>query len=161
MKFMLGTKGRMTQVFDDAGVVRAVTIITAGPLTVTQVKGKETDGYEAAQVGFGTAKAKNKTKPVLGQGKGVAYKALREMRTEGATFEIGQTIDVTVFAVGDVVAVWGVLCGGVRRVVVSVVLFVDECCELAVRTSVPGTQRSTRRLRKPQRQPHEIVTVVR
>ena len=95
----------MTQVFDDAGVVRAVTIITAGPLTVTQVKGKETDGYEAAQVGFGTAKAKNKTKPVLGQGKGVAYKALREMRTEGATFEIGQTIDVTVFAVGDVVAV--------------------------------------------------------
>lgn len=95
----------MTQVFDEAGVVRAATVITAGPLTVTQVKGKEKDGYEAAQVGFGVAKAKNISKPVLGHTKGTAYKALREMPTAGAKFELGQTLDVTVFAVGDTVTV--------------------------------------------------------
>ena len=95
----------MTQVFDDAGVVRAATIITAGPLTVTQVKGKEVDGYESAQVGFGVAKAKNVSKPVLGHTKGTAFKALREMPTAGATFELGQTIDVTVFTIGDTVTV--------------------------------------------------------
>src|SRR6185503_4821935 len=105
MKFMLGTKGKMTQVFDDSGVVRAATVITAGPLTVTQIKGKDTDGYEAAQVGFGTAKAKNLTKAELGHTKGTAYKTLREVPSAGATFELGQTIDVTVFAVGDTVAV--------------------------------------------------------
>src|SRR5437762_14344940 len=105
MKFMLGTKGKMTQVFDDTGVVRAATVITAGPLTVTQVKGKEKDGYEAAQVAFGSAKAKNVSKPVLGHGKGFAYRAFREMPLDGATYETGQVIDVTVFAPGDVVAV--------------------------------------------------------
>ena len=58
----------MTQVFDEKGVVSAATIITAGPLTVTQVKGKEKEGYEAAQVGFGFRKEKNtmpKRRPVI------------------------------------------------------------------------------------------------
>jgi len=59
-KFMLGTKGKMTQVFDEAGVARAATIISAGPLTVVQIKSKEKDGYEATQVGFGVAKAKKR-----------------------------------------------------------------------------------------------------
>ena len=53
MKFMLGTKGKMTQVFDEKGVVHAATAILAAPLTVTQVKTKEKDGYEAMQVGTG------------------------------------------------------------------------------------------------------------
>src|SRR3989338_6562910 len=56
MKFMLGTKGRMTQVFDDKGIVSAATIVNAGPLTVAQVKTAEKDGYAAVQVGFGTKK---------------------------------------------------------------------------------------------------------
>jgi large subunit ribosomal protein L3 len=102
-KFMLGTKGRMTQVFDEAGVAHPATVITAGPLTVTQIKGKDKDGYEAAQVGFGTAKAKNLTKAELGHTKGAAYKMLREMPLSGQ--EIGATIDVTIFGVGDIVAV--------------------------------------------------------
>jgi len=59
MKFMLGTKGRMTQVFDEKGEVSAATIVTAGPLTTLQVRTKEKDGYEAVQVGFGTKKEKN------------------------------------------------------------------------------------------------------
>ncbi len=93
----------MTQVFNDAGQVSAATIITAGPLTVTQVKGKDVDGYEAAQVAFGTAKEKNQTKAVLGHTKGKAYKVLREMPLDGQ--EVGATIDVSIFAPGDMVAV--------------------------------------------------------
>ena len=100
---MLGTKGRMTQVFDEAGVVRAATVITAGPLTVTQIKGKDKDGYEAAQVGFATAKAKNLSKAVLGHSKGAAYKKLAEMPLSGEV--LGATIDVTIFNPGDTVAV--------------------------------------------------------
>jgi large subunit ribosomal protein L3 len=107
MKFMLGTKGRMTQVYDEAGVLHPATIITAGPLTVIQVKGKDKDGYEAAQVGFGTAKAKNLTKAELGHAKGAAYRMLREMPLEAGSsqLEAGSTIDVTIFGVGDTVAV--------------------------------------------------------
>ena len=101
---MLGTKGRMTQVFDEAGVARAATIISAGPLTVVQVKDKEKDGYVAAQVGFGTAKAKNLSKAVLGHAKGTPFRHFREMPLEGA-LEIGQNIDVTIFNAGDTVAV--------------------------------------------------------
>ncbi len=46
MKFMLGVKGRMTQIFDDKGTVSAVTIVTATPMKVTQVKTVEKDGYQ-------------------------------------------------------------------------------------------------------------------
>jgi large subunit ribosomal protein L3 len=107
MKFMLGTKGRMTQVFDDAGVVTPGTIITAGPLTVTQVKTKEKDGYASTQVGFGDAKAKNKTKALLGHTKGVAFKGIREfpLEAESSKLEAGEKIDVSIFSPGDVVAV--------------------------------------------------------
>jgi large subunit ribosomal protein L3 len=103
-KFMLGTKGRMTQVFDEAGVARAATIISAGPLTVVQIKNKEKDGYEATQVGFGVAKAKNVSKPVLGHAKGTPFRYFREMPGD-ATMEVGQSIDVTIFAPGDTVEV--------------------------------------------------------
>jgi large subunit ribosomal protein L3 len=104
MKFMLGTKGKMTQVFDESGVVRAATVITAGPLTVTQVKGKDKDGYEATQVAFGAAKEKNTSKPVLGHAKGKAFRYFREMPIlEGS--EVGAQIDVTIFNPGDTVTV--------------------------------------------------------
>jgi len=58
MKFMLGTKGKMTQVFDDKGVVSAATLIVAGPLVATQVKTADKDGYASVQFGFGTKKKK-------------------------------------------------------------------------------------------------------
>jgi large subunit ribosomal protein L3 len=104
MKFILGTKGRMTQVYTDAGTISPATVITAGPLTVTQVKTKEKDGYAAAQLGFGAAKEKNTPKPQRGHLKDLPLvRHLREVRDmEG---EKGATIDVTVFTPGDVVAV--------------------------------------------------------
>ena len=101
---MLGTKGKMTQVFNDTGEVFAATIITAGPLTVVQSKTKETDGYAAAQVGFGSRKEKNVSKPVLGHSKGTPFQYLREF-TPDAALEVGSAIDVSIFTPGDVVAV--------------------------------------------------------
>lgn len=119
-KFMLGTKGRMTQVFDDAGVVHAATAISAAPMIVTQVKTAEKDGYVAAQIGMGTRKERNISRAVLGHTKGAGFRYLREFReleagstkpartTDGdqsSGFELGQKIDVSTFAPGDVVQV--------------------------------------------------------
>lgn len=114
MKFMLGTKGRMTQVFDEKGVVSPATIIMAGPLTVTQVKG-EKDGYSAVQVGFGVRKEKDVNKPMKGHLKDIGfYKHFREFtlapggtsgESSGSTLERGASIDVSTFAPGDLVTV--------------------------------------------------------
>jgi len=103
-KFMLGTKGRMTQVFDDKGVVSAATLVIAGPLVVTQVKTKEKDGYEAVQFGFGTKKEKNLGQPLKGHLKDLKpMRYLRESPAEG--MERGATVDVSTFAPGDLVTV--------------------------------------------------------
>ena len=64
MKALLGTKIGMTQIISDDGVATPVTLIKAGPVTVTQVKSVETDGYNAVQVGFG--EGKNLSKAVAG-----------------------------------------------------------------------------------------------
>lgn len=91
----------MTQVFDEKGVVHAATIITAGPLTVTQVKGKEKDGYDAVQLGFGAKKESRVNQAQSAK----PFQHFREFPFEGAAPELGQAIDVTVFAVGDTVTV--------------------------------------------------------
>jgi len=102
---MLGVKGRMTQIFDDKGTVSAVTIITATPMKVTQVKTTEKDGYQAIQVGAGTRKEKNLSAQVKGHLKDIgAVRFIREVRTEESA-ERGATIDVSTFTEGDVVAV--------------------------------------------------------
>ena len=103
MKYMLGTKGRMTQIFDDKGVVSAATIVTAGPLTVTQILGKEKQGYEAVQVGFGAMKESKVNKPQTGK----PFKYLREfpLEADSSQLEAGSAIDVSIFAPGDIVAV--------------------------------------------------------
>ncbi|MBI5456765.1 50S ribosomal protein L3 [Candidatus Kaiserbacteria bacterium] len=102
-KFMLGTKGRMTQVFDESGAVHAATIITAGPLTITQAKTAEKDGYEASQVGFGERKEKNLSKAVKGHFKELGnFRYAKEFPISG---ERGTKIDVSVFVPGDAVTV--------------------------------------------------------
>ncbi len=105
MKYMLGTKGRMTQIFDEKGFVRAATIISAGPLTVTQVKTKEVDGYDALQVGLGKRAEKNVAKPQKGHLKDLALPAvMREIPASGES-KRGDTLDISVFAPGDIVEV--------------------------------------------------------
>ncbi|MEK7509825.1 MAG: 50S ribosomal protein L3 [Patescibacteria group bacterium] len=110
MKFMLGVKGRMTQVFDDKGAVSAVTVVTAEPMTVTQVKTTEKDGYQAVQVGSGTRKESRVSKPVRGHLKDIApVRFIREFRLPGQgtteAYERGAKIEVSSFAEGDIVAV--------------------------------------------------------
>jgi large subunit ribosomal protein L3 len=66
LQAIIGRKVGMTQVFAEDGNVIPVTVIEAGPCTVTQVKTVERDGYEAVQIGYGTKKLKNTTRPELG-----------------------------------------------------------------------------------------------
>ncbi len=107
MKFILAKKEGMTRLFGEDGRARAGTILVAGPMTVTQVKTTETkSGYNAVQVGMGTRKTKNISKAVLGHTGGKAYEAIREFR-DATGAEVGGTIDLSTFAVGDTVQVSG------------------------------------------------------
>lgn len=102
---MLGTKGKMTQVFDEKGVVHAATLVTATPMVVTQVKSKEKDGYEAVQVGTGTRREKNVAAAQKGHLKDLPMaRTLREMPLNGET-KRGDTIDISIFVPGDVIEV--------------------------------------------------------
>ena len=98
---MLGTKGRMTQIFDESGAVRAATVVSAGPLTVTELRSPEKHGYTAAQVGFG---AKKDTRVNRAQ-RGKPFRYFREFGLEEVKHSIGETIDISIFAPGDLVAV--------------------------------------------------------
>src|ERR1035437_3944625 len=107
MKFTLGTKQNMTQVFDEKGLVHPATILSTGELVVVQVKTVETDGYNAVQVGFGERKEKNISKPVLGHMKKLGnFRFLREFRVEDTTkFKVGDKIQISDFIAGDLVPV--------------------------------------------------------
>lgn len=104
---ILGKKVGMTQVFQDDGAVVAVTAIEAGPCTVTQIKTKAKEGYDAVQLGFGPAKRINR--PQRGHLKKLGpYKHLREFRVEDASkIQLGDRIDVGIFHPGDLVDVTG------------------------------------------------------
>lgn len=98
----------MTQVFDDKGNVCPVTILEAGPVTVTQVKTEKTDGYNAIQVGFGVKKEKNINKAIKGHVKGLGnFRYMKEFRIEDekelAKYKAGDKIDLTSFKEGDMV----------------------------------------------------------
>lgn len=105
MKFILGIKGRMTQVFDAQGRVHPGTVVTAGPITTTFVKTLEKDGYNAVQFGYGAKKESRMNKPERGHLKDLApMRTLMEVRDfEGKAK--GDVIDVSVFSEGDVIAV--------------------------------------------------------
>lgn len=115
MKFLLGKKINMSQIWDTEGRAVPVTLVSAVPNVVTQVKTVEKDGYAAVQVGFGVRKAKNIAKPQQGHFKTLgAFQGLKEWRftptaNGGApTEKVGDKIEVSVFKVGDMVAVSGV-----------------------------------------------------
>jgi large subunit ribosomal protein L3 len=111
MTGIIGKKLGMTRIFDESGTAVTVTVIEAGPCLVTRVRTKERDGYEAVQLGFGRAKVKSLTKPVLGQfarANVPPQKRLREFRvTEPSKFEVGQEIRVDIFTPGEYVDVTG------------------------------------------------------
>ncbi len=108
MKFILGKKEQMTQIFDDAGVVHPGTLITAGPVVVTQVKTKEKrDGYNAVQIGFGKKDIKKMNRPEAGHLKDLSgFQVIREYRTDDFSgIERGKEQTVAMFAVGDTIRV--------------------------------------------------------
>lgn len=112
---ILGTKLGMTQVFDEAGKAIPVTVIQAGPCTVTQVKTNETDGYSAIQVGFKEVSQKSLSKPELGhlaKSNTSPVRHLLEYRLDNASeFELGQQITVERFSAGQTVDVVGTSIG--------------------------------------------------
>ncbi|NCS99567.1 50S ribosomal protein L3 [Candidatus Parcubacteria bacterium] len=109
MKAILGTKIKMTQFFDEDGMVHPATIVLAGPCVVTQVKNQETDGYTAIQVGYGDQKESRKTKAELGHTKDLgSFANLSEFRIDdSASFNRGDKIEASIFEVGDNVAISG------------------------------------------------------
>jgi len=110
MKALLGTKIGMTQIISESGAAIPVTLIQAGPVTVTQMKSVESDGYNAVQVAYG--EGKNLSKAVAGHTKPaqVNPKHIREFRVAELPdgLSVGSTIDVSTFALGDVVDATGI-----------------------------------------------------
>lgn len=106
MKFILGKKQNMTQVFEENGEVIPATVVNAGPISAVQIKTKEKDGYEAVVFGFGQKKEKNVNKA---QRKTGNFAYLREYRPKKSEVkaELGSKADVSVFSEGDTVEVSG------------------------------------------------------
>ena len=111
MKGILGKKIGMTQVFTKDGKLIPVTVIEVEPNVVTQIKTKETDGYEAIQLGISDKKEKNATKAEIGHAKkaGSAPKRfLKEIRVSNASeYQVGSEIKADIFEVGQKVDVTG------------------------------------------------------
>ncbi len=114
-KGILGRKIGMTQVFAENGDLIPVTVIEATPNVVLQKKTVETDGYEAIQVGFEDKRVKLSNKPEQGhvaKANTAPKRFIREFRNLDTTaYEVGQEVNVEIFAEGDVIDVTGVTKG--------------------------------------------------
>ncbi|MBQ1447887.1 MAG: 50S ribosomal protein L3 [Erysipelotrichaceae bacterium] len=112
MKGILGRKLGMTEVFAEDGNLIPVTVIEVEPNVVMQKKTKETDGYEALQLGYEDLSERLATKPVKGHASkaGVSPKRyLREVKFDDITgFEVGSLIKADIFSAGDKVDVTGI-----------------------------------------------------
>jgi len=99
---LIGKKIGMTQVYDDIGVLHAVTVVQATPCTVLQVKTTETDGYNAVQIGSGIAKPHRASKALIGHAAKAGRKParfIREIRLaeQADDVEVGQSLAVDIF----------------------------------------------------------------
>ena len=120
MKFILGKKLEMSQIFDDKGNVIPVTLISVEPCQITQIKTKEKDGYEAIQLGCEKIEKAKKIKKTM---KGKEFRYLKEERTPKQSFaaaqdatgqaenkrqlKVGDMINASLFKEGDLVNVSG------------------------------------------------------
>ena len=123
---IIGQKAGMTRIFDSTGISVPVTAISVSPTQITQIKTLEKDGYEAVQVSYGQKKESKVNKAVLGHykkaavspGKGLMEFRLNDKEMEG--LEIGKSIDLSLFKVGEHVDITGTTLGkgfqgGVKR----------------------------------------------
>ncbi|RMG87258.1 MAG: 50S ribosomal protein L3 [Candidatus Dadabacteria bacterium] len=110
-KGLIGRKLGMTQIFMGGEELIPVTVVEAGPCTVVQKKTRETDGYDAIQVGFGEVKPHKVNRPLKGHFRKAGVeprRILREFRVENPDeFEVGQVLKADIFQPGDLVDVTG------------------------------------------------------
>ena len=123
MRFLLGKKIEMKQIFDEQRAVMPITLIEAGPCYITQIKKEDKDGYKAIQIGFEKIEKKKDIKKSM---KGKHYRYLREFRIKEEAAEkvkelnIGDKLDVSIFQEGDKLKISGIskgkgFAGGVKR----------------------------------------------
>ncbi|OPZ17169.1 MAG: 50S ribosomal protein L3 [candidate division BRC1 bacterium ADurb.BinA364] len=109
---LLGKKLGMTQIFDENGISIPVTLIEAGPCPILQKKTAERDGYNALQLGFGQKKKSNAAKPLLGHLRASGAeppRLIKEFRMpEPCEQEVGNILQVDMFAAGEMVDVTGI-----------------------------------------------------
>jgi large subunit ribosomal protein L3 len=106
---MIGKKVGMTRIFIEDGSSVPVTVIEAGPCTVTQKKTKDTDGYEALQLGFGRTKKVNR--PMAGHFKaagGNPFKCLNEFQSDNMDeYSVGSEVTLDIFQIGEKIDISG------------------------------------------------------
>lgn len=111
MKALITRKIGMTSTISEDGIVTPVTLLSASPCVITQIKDVDTDGYKAVQVGFEETKRANKAQENHFKKSKVMPKVVREFRTEALELPedlaVGTTLTAEVFSVGDLVAVTG------------------------------------------------------
>lgn len=110
MAAILAKKLGMTQVFEEDGRVQRVTVLEAGPCPVTGIRTHERDGYEAVQLAYGAAREKSLTRAELGHLKKADAPPMRhlvEFRDEAGELQVGETVTVEAFEVGQRVKVAG------------------------------------------------------
>jgi large subunit ribosomal protein L3 len=108
---LIGKKLGMSQLFSADGEAMPVTVIQAGPCTITQIKSVDSDGYNALQLSFGEKEPQGTTKPLLGHfkrcGKG-PFKVIKEVKVDDVgDFELGQEISAEIFQIGELIHVMG------------------------------------------------------
>lgn len=108
---LLGNKIGMTQIFDETGNIIPVTILKVGPCIVTQIKTKSKDGYDAIQIGYGSASSKSLTQPELGHLQKSNIQPLRYLKefqiNENCDLKLGQVLNVDSFVSGQLVNIQG------------------------------------------------------
>ena len=111
MAGILGKKIRMTQIFDEDGTALPVTIISAGPCYVTQIKSQKIDGYDAVQLGYSEVKEKHVKLPQKGHTKKASTNPLKHYREftpfEDREIKLGDELKVNVFSEGELIEVSG------------------------------------------------------
>jgi len=106
MKFILGRKLNMTQIYDASGRAVPVTAVSVRGNVVTQVRTKDKDGYEALQVGEGSRHANRINKPAKGHFKDLGnFAIIREFRMDAPAMKVGDKVELSQFTAGDTVMV--------------------------------------------------------
>lgn len=112
--YILGKKQNMMQIFDDNGICHPVTVVSVGPMVVTQVKDKSKDGYNAIQFGYENAPLDRASKPARGKFAkalgltATSFRHLKEWRLKGevkSDMKAGDIVDASILTEGEKICV--------------------------------------------------------